>query len=82
MNYENFILLSLILLLIITFCIHIQQKKIVKKNTNKPKKPVISKKINLSGNGKSFGEYIPPKTKCSPEKGCHTGSYSDFSRIL
>ncbi len=77
MNYETLIVVALLLLLIISFCIHTQYNK--KQQRNVYARPVIKKKRNLSPPGKGFAEYIPPARKCSPEKGCHTGSYVDFS---
>ena len=77
MNYEALIVVALVLLLIISFCIHTQYNK--RQQRNVYARPVIKKKRNLSPPGKGFAEYIPPARKCSPEKGCHTGSYVDFS---
>tara|TARA_Y100001970_G_scaffold136843_1_gene168340 strand:- start:707 stop:952 length:246 start_codon:yes stop_codon:yes gene_type:complete len=79
MNYETLIALMLVLLIVISFCIHIQNNK--EPLENKPKQKTIKiRKRNLAPIGKSFAEFIPPKTKCDPEKGCHTGSYTAFSR--
>ena len=78
MNYETLIVVALVLLLIISFCVHSQYNK-KQQQRNVYARPVIKKKRNLSPPGKGFAEYIPPARKCSPEKGCHTGSYVDFS---
>ena len=77
MNYEALIVVALVLLLIISFCVHSQYNK--RQQRNVYARPVIKRKRNLSPPGKGFAEYIPPARKCSPEKGCHTGSYVDFS---
>ena len=77
MNYETLIVVALVLLLIISFCVHSQYNK--RQQRNVYARPVIKRKRNLSPPGKGFAEYIPPARKCSPEKGCHTGSYVDFS---
>ena len=77
MNYEALIVVALVLLLIISFCVHSQYNRRPQRNV--VARPVISKQRNLSPPGKGFAEYIPPARKCSPEKGCHTGSYVDFS---
>jgi len=77
MNYETLIVVALVLLLIISFCVHSQYNR--RKQRNVYTRPVIKKQRNLSPPGKGFAEYIPPARKCSPEKGCHTGSYVDFS---
>ena len=77
MNYEALIVIALVLLLIISFCVHSQYNK--RQQRNVYARPVIKRKRNLSPPGKGFAEYIPPARKCSPEKGCHTGSYVDFS---
>ena len=78
MNYETLIVVALVLLLIISFCVHSQYNKRPQRNVYA--RPVIKRKRNLSPPGKGFAEYIPPARKCSPEKGCHTGSYVDFSK--
>ena len=78
MNYESLISLILVLLVIISFSVHYQQR-------TKNKKKSIVKYIILKKNqtftppGKGFAEYIPPARKCDPETGCHVGSYVDFS---
>ena len=77
MNYETLVVVALVLLLIISFCVHLQYNK--RQQRNVYARPVIKRKRNLSPPGKGFAEYIPPARKCSPEKGCHTGSYVDFS---
>ena len=72
MNYETLALITLVVLLTITFCVHCH------KNKNKKQKitrPVINTHLNLSPLGKGFAEYIPPARICNPENGCHVGSY-------
>ena len=79
MNYETLIALALVLLIIISFCVHNTKEPLKNKKVTKPKK---TNKHILTPIGKSFAEFIPPKTECDPEKGCHTGSYTVFNKNL
>tara|TARA_B100001123_G_C15332956_1_gene1031867 strand:- start:2715 stop:2969 length:255 start_codon:yes stop_codon:yes gene_type:complete len=80
MNYESLFILIVILLFIITFCIHREQLKNKNNNNNKQRMKIpVKSNLNIMPPGKGFAEYIPPATKCNPEDGCHAGSYVDFS---
>ena len=82
MNYESLFILIVILLFIITFCIHREQLKNKNNNNNNNKQRMkipVKSNLNIMPPGKGFAEYIPPATKCNPEDGCHAGSYVDFS---
>ncbi len=61
----------IVLLIIVTFIVFCCRKK-GKKKEQFVNKPVVTYK---SPPGKSFGEYIPPARRCTPEMDCFSGSY-------
>lgn len=83
MNYNTLFILIIVLLFVITLCVH---KDINTRNRRRnmsknriPRLIIPKKNQHLTPLGKGFAEYIPPASKCSPEKNCHSGSYVDFS---
>lgn len=71
MKYNFLVICSLVLMLFITFSIHLNRpKKKIKRKKTLPTVETFPRPL-----GKGFMEYIPPGKHCSSDKGCHAGSY-------